>query len=447
VNELVRMNICGLFLRGFLENYNDSLNSEPIFSILYGRTFRFPKTTSLYRVLKGYFRGIFRMIIAPANATKSKFNNALVLDHFNNRWDPAIRIKYVESLDREKNELALVNKMDLPIFVSYPRRIFLCITLIAVFPLVIILFIYKKGLKANAALIPVITYEYVGLSRIIKDNNISRLYYFNSYEFDSNLVATLLMDDGVHVIKIPSPNPLSYHYKNILCSELVLSSRYQLEELESGNLSTNGSIKFWVPENSSLYLSKYLITRKTKKVIGYYSSANWLRVKLGHSEILPRMRNDEELLMKLGETVNITGSKLRVFLHPREKIHAQKDEVKDYYSRLLSDSAYDIDSFSLDDVSACKLNEVDVAITPLTTLFFERVFCGFKSFMILDSADVFPLKSSPLANICLTNMNDLEKRIEESLEISNDEFFEKYNLNDYYLNGIDSKKLQTIFNL
>lgn len=432
-------------IQALLFESKDNIGTTLTFDLLYGKTYRYPLLNGVFSMSKGYLRSLFDLFQNPIRTRPAISAEIVGLDHFNERWDTSIRLEYLATIAGKSVPIDLINKTELAFYLKRIERVALILIFLLIMPLLIIFFHKRKGKVSNMALFPLIVAEMITIRKILEKSNVRTVYYFNSYEFDANLVAKMLMEMGVSVIKIPSPNPLSYEYKHIHCTELILTSRYQKDELEFGKVTTSGKISFWVPENSSLYLSKYLLSRKTEKFIGYYSSANWLRVGTENSEIKSARENDEVLLMKLDEIARDSRYTLKIFLHPREKIYDNVQEIKDYYSSILSTEIYEIDSFSLAEVSACKLNEVDIAITPLTTLFFERIFCGFKSIMILNDTEKFPLKSSPLANICIDNLHGLQKLISESLELSNDEFFKKHALTDYHLNGLDSKMLQIKF--
>jgi hypothetical protein len=98
----------------------------------------------------------------------------------------------------------------------------------------------------------------------------------------------------------------------------------------------------------------------------------------------------------------------------------------------------------MDEISACHLDYVDLAVSPITTLFFERIFCGFKTIMVINEKDVFPHANSALNNICLAEVTLLAAKLKVSFEQSNELFFKQNGLSDYVLNGIsqDSFKMK-----
>lgn len=271
---------------------------------------------------------------------------------------------------------------------------------------------------------------------LLKKNNIKNFHDFNPYENDSNILACILRKQLIYIYKYPSPGPLSGHNDIIIADCLVTSNSYHLEEI--ANLKRTifaGKVSKWIPEFSIDYIDRYykknLVTRP--KTIAFYSSASWLRKsKKQHKAVVAGSMEESGLLEVLKEYLAARPDlNLIVFLHPMEK--ELFEQSTEYYNSVLK-----VNNFTLADPaikSAFGFELADVAVGVYSTLLFERLFCGFKTLFFPYAVKNFPIPGSSLNNICFKDKNIFLKKLDESLELNANDFFEKNNIKDYIFSG------------
>ena len=81
--------------------------------------------------------------------------------------------------------------------------------------------------------------------------------------------------------------------------------------------------------------------------------------------------------------------------------------------------------------TADKFNAVDIAISPISTVLFERLFCGYKTLIGCYDMNDFPVSNSNFSNITFRNLEELKLLLNKSLKQSKDEFFKSNNLIGY----------------
>lgn len=198
--------------------------------------------------------------------------------------------------------------------------------------------------RMNIALLYDELAEATQLRRLLKIENIRTLYFFSPFEKDSNALYLVLKKREITIIKIPSPNLLSIHHKQVLTDILVLSSPYQQDELELFcNSIRSKKIQHWLPEQYFSYSDVYKnCSTPVLKTIGYYSHATWVRQQEDHVNTgAGDHESEEELLHVLSSFLKKHSDfHLTIFLHPREKKLVEFPEVEKHYQEYFSGSAF-----------------------------------------------------------------------------------------------------------
>jgi hypothetical protein len=258
----------------------------------------------------------------------------------------------------------------------------------------------------------------------------------------------LLKKNNISVYKVPSPGPLFMHNKILLTDYLVLSSGYQLEEIEFIKTIKAHTLVKGIPELGLNYLNKYIelegVTNLSEKQkysqsIGYYSHGSWLRSKQKNADNGLNIKNSEEKTLSIINDFlkENQGYHLKIFLHPKEKKYHDQKELLAYYDSLIDDKRYSYAPFQLN--SADSFDEVNIAVVALSTILFERLFVARKVLICKIGMNGFPLPNSSLNTISFDSLDELKKLILQSWAIPNKEFYKKFNLENHtYLNFLDN---------
>lgn len=310
-------------------------------------------------------------------------------------------------------------------FVGFVLRI-TCITFI------------KSTHRLNMALCIREVTEWARLAELLETHGLNEFIDFSGYEKDSNALTAFLQSQGIHVTKVPSPGPLYAHYKFVLADTLVLSSAYQQEEKKL--LSANWHVKqycYWPPEQSHTYAHVYTNCPEPElKTIGFYSHGEWLRRMEGHADPgLDILENEESLLSDLSQYLQKHKDyKLIIFPHPKER---KSEHTQRYYERKLAGVSY---SFSPEGVPSAHLfHSVDVGLMAYSTLIFERIGMGYKTFIAKYTNSTFPVKGSALNALLFNNAETLENQLLATENETRLKYFERNNLSNHLISNFTNQ--------
>jgi hypothetical protein len=280
--------------------------------------------------------------------------------------------------------------------------------------------------------------EWINLLTILKRNKITELYMFCIYEKDSNMLAHLLMKRKIKVNKITSEVPLTFANKIIVADKIILCFNYQKEELKAYKKTMfYTETETWLPEAQGAYL--HLYNNKSfeipQQVIGFYSSAFWLRKKLNHSIAdVGSYDAEEEVLKYVSEYLVLNPNlKLVIFTHPYEKKTEELwNDTLTYYKSVLSPQIMTRVEITEKGISSTHaFNKVNIGISVFSTIMFERINLGFKTILTpIDKTD-FPLVNSPFRNICAYSKEELFMKLDKNLPLNKSEFFTRNDIENY----------------
>jgi hypothetical protein len=288
----------------------------------------------------------------------------------------------------------------------------------------------KRGIKAlHITLIA----EQAAMLHTVKKYGITHLYDFSPFLIDSNWSYILLKARGVNYTKIPSPGPLYTHNADLLADCLILSSGYHLEEIHHLTGIQATRYEYGLPESGYTYISNYVpvFPETRKKTLGFYSHGTWLRRKLGQAEDGLYVDQAEfQLLSDLSKFLRENPDfQLTVFLHPKERKAAYMADTQNFYNQFLEGLNY---RFSEDAGGAVhQFHLVDIGVIALSTILFERLFCGYKTIIGSYGITNFPLPQSALEQITFDNFNQLKHLIFKMSEQSEQEFFDQAGMKKY----------------
>jgi len=281
------------------------------------------------------------------------------------------------------------------------------------------------------------------LMKNIKRNKTNYLYYFSAFEKDANWLALLLKRNNVFCHKIPSSNPIKNFYPTLISDKFSFTAPFQVYEYEK--LKENWMVReldIW-PNLGSQNLLEYVIEKKgqpTKKTIGVFTRGMWLRKERGDSFLgVGEDVAEIEMLNLLNEFFNENGQlgEVYILLHPIEKSTPQiYDKAKLYYSQLFS--GVELKFVDSNKPSFELFNLFDVGIASLSSVIFERLYCGYKCFLAPIDLKVKLFEDPSLENIIANNRAEFFTKFNEVLNISSEEYFSHYKLLDYRLSKIKS---------
>jgi hypothetical protein len=251
--------------------------------------------------------------------------------------------------------------------------------------------------RVNLALLIREVVEWTAVSDFISISNITEFFDFTPFEKDSNALAFLLMEDGVKVTKIPSPGPFAGHHTFMIADEVVVSSAYQLEEIPHFKQWYVSGLLHWPAEQYSRYAHCYTnAPLPPKNTIGFYSHGEWVRRKAGHANFGFGIQENEQFILESLKTFlnKHPNFQLIVFPHPKER---SDGEFQSFYSSLFEGTNTIIAPVEMK--SSETFFKVSMGLMAYSTLLFERLALGYKTFIGTNFQTSFTLEGSPLKNL------------------------------------------------
>ena len=296
--------------------------------------------------------------------------------------------------------------------------------------------------RANLALLIREVVEWSAVFDLISTNNTTEFFDFTPFEKDSNALAYLLMEEKIKVTKIPSPGPLTGHHTFMIADEVVLSSAYQMEELPHFEHWYVQELLHWPPEQYLRYAHCYSdAPLPPKNTIGFYSHGEWVRRKSGHADFGFGIQENELFLLECLKTFlkKHTDFQLIIFPHPKER---SDSEFQTFYSTLFEGTNTIIAPIEMK--SSENFFKANIGVMAYSTLLFERLALGYKTFIGANFQTSFPIECSPLKNLCLSDSETFEAALLLAHEETEKEFFNRLGLKNYSLKEFLDQKVVEI---
>ena len=267
------------------------------------------------------------------------------------------------------------------------------------------------------------------------------VFDFYSFESDSNFMCLALRDQSVRICKIPSSGPLASHYLKTLTDDLVISTPYQEEEIVAlGQDILFSNILRWPPERAHTYYEKFCLTKPSipEKVLGFYSHGQWARNLAGHAGYGAGVEEDEIRILTLIKNYCMNRPDVHVIVYPHPKELDEKIIARtiEFYDKTLGTDRYEL--MRLKGGSAQHFDKVNVAIASYSTIIYERLYCGMKILISGRSKLGFPIENSKLHNICFSEQEDFDNKLDVSLNQTTADFFHHNDLEAYLWNNFPS---------
>jgi hypothetical protein len=392
-------------------------------------TFRLPKNydtnwLSSFLIFKHIFSNLFK-----------KHNFEFRTDTYEAFYDASfesdeIRLNYLRNFNSEKN-YSKIYKNELLIPHNKINLLQIFIVSFVIFPFIFILSCFKKDKKQLSFLYQQ-AIECFNINVYLTTNRIKKLHFFSIFQTDANICAYLLMKKGIYINKIPSEVPLFVYNSSIVSNCLSFCFGYQKEEFNYfKDTMFVDETQMWSPE--LIFNAPMRFLKETKEAhlfnydIGFYSSGNWLRKELGDAELETNDAHNEQLILtELIKLCNENNYKLRIYCHPIEK---RNQELTINYYQKFNSKNFSIAPF--DKPSIEEFDKVNIAISLISTLMFERYYLGFKTIIAPINYLNFPISNSNFNNVCVKEVNQLEKIIKKNIKLTINEFFELNGINNY----------------
>jgi len=296
--------------------------------------------------------------------------------------------------------------------------------------------------RINLALLIREVVEWTSVGASLKAYNSNLFFDFTPFEKDSNVLAFLLMQKGIKVTKIPSPGPLIGHHTFVIADEIVLSSAYQMEEVPHFEHWYVRELTHWPPDQYMNYSSNYLNPpAPPRNTIGFYSHGEWVRRKSGDADFGMGIQENELFLLNSLKTFleKHPEFQLIIFPHPKER---KDSEFEMYYASFFQGTNASIAPLEMK--SSHNFFKVNIGLMAYSTLLFERLSMGYKTFIGTNFPTSFPREGSPLKNLCLANDSELESALLLAQMETEEEFFIRNGLENYPLKKFLEQKVAEI---
>lgn len=274
--------------------------------------------------------------------------------------------------------------------------------------------------------------EYSNFIFLLNKHKINKIFFFGSFEIDSNLITFLLKRKNISTTRIPSSNPLQNFYKYVYADEFYFTAPFhktQFNSLRSNWIVNNileAPFEFYFDSLKVLNNKNHKLNKKIN--IGFISSGIWLRKLLN----MKTLNNGEDiaetqLLNILNKYCIQNNMTLIILLHPIEKKEEHYDKVMKNYKNFLT-CCYIISETKSQSYEY--FNDIDLCVTNFSSTGFIRLYAHQKViFAPLNMVNNFA--STKLDIISANNSKELILLIEKNTSYSVDEFFKKNELENY----------------
>lgn len=305
--------------------------------------------------------------------------------------------------------------------------------LLSIFFLVWPVTFFKRD-RSKPSLILLELTEALLVHKIVKKYIMQEVLIFSAYEKDINFLSYFLGSSlKVKVKFIPSPNPLSLHYKNVICDTFIFTAPFQTREVKNSTLFNwyVKETKIWPPHGFDQVVINPDPEKPAAEAIGFMSSGTMLRKHLNHTNNTGNADFEAEkaIIEALEKYRTRIGKTVIVFLHPLEKATPDNLEFSEaFYKKSFGAGV----KFAPYDQPSKKCFELcDVAISGFSSVQIERLYGGYKALFAPMGFFKDYFGDERLNTISANNYNDLDNLLTICREISADEFFRKFNLTDY----------------
>jgi hypothetical protein len=401
-------------------------------SLLNNHSYRFPESMQgSFKAPFHYLRHSIFFIVKKKKTVYPKYNNNGIGVFDGNGKSLKNRFDYLNHLETlspgfgiGRDQLYLQQKTAPLLYVLF---LFVLVTPIS-------LFATKR--KGAMALVLLEFPEWVALTETLKKEKCKYLYHFCAYEKDSNFIAYLNLKSKIINHKVPSSNPLKNFYKYLICDTLAITAPFQNQEIDklSINWSINKTIQ-WPIENFQNLIPYFNNNSNNKPQfdLAFLSSGIWLRQNQGHTPLGTGDQESELALMDhLKEYLTLNKNiRFLVLLHPIEKKSEMLYQAAiNHYNALFNNIKVNFGDQDRNSFEYFSKSNLTIAAYSSTNL--QRLFCGYKTLYAPLKFKINLYEHSAINNIAVKNKQELFELLNQSMKLSDKEFFELYVLKEYH---------------
>ena len=284
--------------------------------------------------------------------------------------------------------------------------------------------LYKPN-RINLALATHEVFEIAWIMFYMKQHGLTTLFDWIPYEKDSNFLSYNAMQNHVLVTKIPSSGPLVTHNRFMLAQQVALSTPYHLDEVQKFKETIRVQrCLMWPPASAMDYADFYNDKPiQNQKTIGFFSHASWIRKAQGHAEHGRNVARAEEIILGyLNQFIQHNPEyKIIIFPHPREKKDDILDRTMAFYKQRLGNAHFEM--LSKEEATIANFHRAAIGIGAFSSIFYDRMYCGYKVLIGNIGFSDFPMRGSSLNNVCFETYDEMAELIRLSEELSEREFF------------------------
>lgn len=338
--------------------------------------------------------------------------------------------RYLEGISKE--QYSFLFRDDCENELSTFHKLYYLIQLFLVAAIIFPIALFCKDRSRKSLILLELT-ETLLLGQLLKKGACKKIIIFSAFEKNTTFLSFFFKKKlHIHVSLIPSSNPIVYFYQNVICDTFIFTSPFHAKEFEK--LKDKWFVtdtKLWPPfEYYSIKLNRGQDNSgENKFAIGFVSHGSALREHLNHPDpTAERESNAEKALLNCLKTM-ADEINLIIYLHPLEKKTEKNLEfAKNYYKNLFGKN---ITYSPIHEASKENFNLCSIAVSGFSSAQIERLYAGHKTlFAPMGFLDNY-YSDSRLDAISVKSCKELKAKIEEFKNLSDDVFFEKYNLKEY----------------
>ena len=269
---------------------------------------------------------------------------------------------------------------------------------------------------------------------------VGRIFFFGGYENDACYTGLLAKSQGIHLMTIPSANPIRNFYQQVVTDTFVFTADFQKVEHEKykGQWSSQQTESWPFIEFSKLqpYIKGTQLTNR--KAIGFLSRGAWLRKKRG---VNAQNNNkdfeyEERCMQALHRFLSShLGYTLIILPHPMECHRPEfKAQAIQYYQDYFNGLAVVFYDKGLKSYQC--FDEMDVTVTAVSSANIERLYCGYKAMFAPLGAEMEFFSGSTLDNIVCRSEDQFDAMLMDIRSKEEDEFFSSDDLKPYRFDAI-----------
>lgn len=433
---MVVLNVYFYFVKVFLQRKKNDKYRIAIQSLIYAHSYRIPANLNKQKAPFVYLKQSLNLIVHRTDNPHPYLKSNVTIFEANLK-DAEESILYHEMITNIRNVNIIVRDLPRNEMLNAAEKMFLFILNIKISILTFFFSFFYKNSR-NFSILGLELTESVILLKTLQRYKTNYLYYFSPYEKDANWIALLLKHNSIFCHKIPSSNPVKNAYSCVIADKFSFTAPFQLFEYAS--LKKNwivGSFDI-LPNFGAQNLLNHTIEKKgnaSVKSIGIYTRGIWLRKKRGDSFLgVGEDKAEENMLSFIKEFLLSQPEYITVYvlLHPTEKrTPEQYCESVNYYKDFFE--TINVQFVDAKTPSYELFNQFDLGIASVSSVMFERLFCGYKCLLVPVGITVKLYEDPNLENIIAHTKEDFFSKTSEILNFSNSDYFETFSLKDYRL--------------